>query len=86
MTEFRPFRPNEAVEIFPDNAEGDFILPACVPEVDLMMGEEMAVLLLTTVEGQRVGVPLELDALSALYAVLGEALLRMQAPEGGTVQ
>lgn len=86
MSEFKPFLSNEAVEIFPDNTEGDFILPACKPEVDLMLGAEMAILVLTTVEDQRVGIPLELDSLSALYAVLGEALLRMQAPEGGTVQ
>jgi hypothetical protein len=86
MTDFKPFLPSQATELFPAGDAGDYILPICMPEMDLMAGEDMAVIVFTTVDDQRVGVPLELDALSALYAVIGEALLRMQAPEGGSVQ
>ncbi|WP_252871049.1 hypothetical protein [Methylorubrum extorquens] len=50
------------------------------------MGESLAVIVLTTVEGQRVGVPLGMQGLSDLHQVTREALRMLQAEDGDTVQ
>lgn len=86
MAERKPFRSSGAKEVFPPGTEGDFILPICMPETNLLVGEDLAILQFETIEGQRVGVPLGIDALSDLHALLGEALRLMSAPEGGTLQ
>ena len=86
MRERKPFLPSEAQDALPPDSEGDFLLPACVPEIGLLVGENLAVIVMTTVEGQRIGVPLGASALSGLRDTLTEALRIMRAPEGGTVQ
>ena len=84
MSEQKPFLPSKAKDALPD--EGDFLLPICLPGPGLLMGEDLAVVVLNTLQGQRVGIPLGLQAVSDLREVLDEALRMMQAPEGGTVQ
>ncbi|MCC0809423.1 hypothetical protein FPV16_25035 [Methylobacterium sp. W2] len=86
MAERKPFLSNTAKDVFPPGAEGDFILPVCMPNPNLLIGESLAVILVETVEGQRVGVPFSIEALSGLHELLGEALRLLSAPEGGTVQ
>ena len=84
MTDPKPFLPSEAKDALPD--AGDFLLPICLPRPGLLMGEALAVVVFTTIEGQRVGLPLGMEALSDLYETLGEALRMMQAGEGDAVQ
>ena len=62
------------------------MLPFCVPGAEMLMGEDLAVVVVSTVEDQRVGIPMGLQAISDLHALLGEALRMLQAPEGGSVQ
>jgi hypothetical protein len=84
MSDSPPFRPDKAKDAL--EGEGDFLLPVCVPKPDLLMGEALAVIVLTTVEGQRVGVPLGMQGLSDLHEITGEALRLLQAGDGDTVQ
>lgn len=86
MSDRKPFRPSNAKEAFPKPVEGDFMLPFCVPGAEMLMGEDLAVIVVSTVEDQRVGIPMGLQAISDLHALLGEALRMLQAPEGGSVQ
>ena len=84
MSERKPFLPTEAKDALPD--EGDFLLPVCLPTPGLLIGQDLAVLVFTTIEGQRVGMPMAAQSLSELRDVIDEALRMMQAPDGGTVQ
>lgn len=80
-----PFRPADAVDILGE-VEGDFVLPLCLPQPSLLIGEDLAVVVLDTIHGQRVGLPLSLQGAADLHAVLGEALRLLQARDGGPVQ
>lgn len=80
-TAFRPDKAKDAIE-----GEGDFLLPICEPKPNLLMGESLAVIVLTTVEGQRVGLPLGMQGLSDLHKVTREALRLLQAKGGDSVQ
>ncbi|MRI54046.1 hypothetical protein D8770_08770 [Methylobacterium sp. DB1607] len=84
MSDSPPFRPDKAKDAL--EGKGDFLLPICVPKPDLLMGEALAVIVLTTVEGQRVGVPLGMQGLSDLHEIVREALRLLQAGDGDTVQ
>lgn len=84
MVEPSPFRPDKAKDAI--EGDGDFLLPICLPEPDVMIGEDIAIIVLTTAEDQRVGIPVGMQALSDLHEIIGEALRRMQAGEGNTVQ
>ncbi|KQO68004.1 hypothetical protein [Methylobacterium sp. Leaf89] len=86
MSEQKPFRPSVAKEARSDASEGDVLLPLMMPKPDLMMGERMAIVILTTVEDQKVGIPMGHQGVSDLYEISGEALRMLQAPEGGSVQ
>ena len=86
MTNRKPFLPNEAKDALLEGAEGDFLLPACMPYFELLVGEELAVVVLTTAEGQRIGVPMGLQSLYDLKETVSEGLRILQAPEGGSVQ
>lgn len=86
MSAPQPFLPNEAKDALPAGAEGDFLLPVCMPYFELLVGEDLAVVVLTTSEDQRVGVPMGLQALHDLRETIDEALRMLQAPEGGSVQ
>lgn len=80
------FKPDAAFDAIPQGAQGDFLLPICLPVPGLLVGEDLAVLVLTTVEGQRVGVPMGVEALSDLQKVALEALRMLQVGEGDAVQ
>ena len=80
-----PFRPAEAVDVLGE-IEGDFVLPLCLPPPNLLVGEDLAVVVLDTIHGQRVGLPLSPHGVADLHAVLGEALRLLQARDGGPVQ
>jgi hypothetical protein len=82
MADSAPFRPDRAKGAL----EGDFLLPVCVPKPDLLMGEALAVIVLTTVEGPRNGVPLGMQGGSDLHEITREALRLLQAGDGDTVQ
>ena len=78
---FWPARAEDAIE-----GDSDFLLPICAPKPGLLMGELLAVIVLTTVEGQRVGVPLGMQGLSDLHEVTREALRMLQATDKDSVQ
>ena len=80
-----PFRPTEAVDVLGET-EGDFVLPLCLTRPNLLVGEDLAVVVLDTIHGQRVGLPLSPQGVHDLHAVLGEALRLLQARDGGPVQ
>jgi hypothetical protein len=80
-----PFRPSDAVDVLGET-EGDFVLPLCLPQPSLLVGEDLAVVVLDTIHGQRVGLPLSPQGVADLHAVLGEALRLLQARDGGAVQ
>ena len=86
MAEPKPFLPDLAADPFPPGTTGDFLLPICMPKPHLMLGESMAIVVLTNVEDQRVGIPMGHQALSDLRVMITEALRMLQAPEGGSVQ
>jgi hypothetical protein len=79
-----PFRPAVAVDALGE-VEGDFVLPLCLPQPDLLIGEDLAMLVLNTIHGQRVGLPLSPQGAADLHAVLGEALRLLQARDGSPV-
>ncbi|GJE10915.1 MULTISPECIES: hypothetical protein [Methylobacterium] len=80
-----PFRATDAVDVLGET-EGDFVLPLCLPQPSLLVGEDLAVVVLDTIHGQRVGLPLSPQGVTDLHAVLGEALRLLQARDGGPVQ
>ncbi|KQQ12423.1 hypothetical protein ASF56_04450 [Methylobacterium sp. Leaf122] len=84
MADSPPFRPDTAKDAI--EGDGDFLLPICAPKPGLLMGESLAVIVLTTVEGQRVGVPLGMQGLSDLHEVTREALRMLQATDKDSVQ
>jgi hypothetical protein len=86
MTEQKPFHPGRAQDVIPASAEGDFLTPVCIPGAELLMGEKMVIVVLKTMDNQRIGIPMVMQTVSDLHALLGEVLRQMQAPEGGPVQ
>jgi hypothetical protein len=86
MTDAKPpFRPSDAVDVLGET-EGDFVLPLCLPQPSLLIGEDLAMVVLDTIHGQRVGLPLSPQGAADLHAVLGEAIRLLQARDGGSVQ
>jgi hypothetical protein len=81
----QPFRPTEAVDVLGET-EGDFVLPLCLPQPSLLIGEDLAVVVLDTIHGQRVGLPLSPQGVADLHGVLGEALRLLQVRDHGPVQ
>ena len=84
MSDSPPFRADKAKDAI--EGDGDFLLPMCLPDPEAMMGEDIAVIVLTTAEDQRVGIPLGIQGLSDLHELIGEVLRRMQGDEGNIVQ
>ncbi|MCJ2088771.1 hypothetical protein MKK88_22715 [Methylobacterium sp. E-005] len=80
-----PFRPSDAVDVLGET-EGDFVLPLCLPQPSLLIGEDLAMVVLDTIHGQRVGLPLSAQGAADLHAVLAEAIRLLQARDGGPVQ
>ena len=62
------------------------VLPLCLPGSNLLIGEDLAMLVLDTIHGQRVGLPLSPQGAADLHAVLGEALRLLQARDRGPIQ
>lgn len=85
MSAPKPFKVEHTVEALP-SVEGDYLLPLCLPGLELQMGQTIACLVLRTIEGQRVGVPMGHQALSELREVITEALRMLQAGDGDAVQ
>lgn len=73
MTGPASFRPDKAAHIQFGDLHTDFILPICLPDPELMVGDVHAVLVVTTVEGQRVGVPIGVNALEHLQGAITAA-------------
>jgi|GEM_PF-1279554 len=86
MTELQPFRPDKAADLQLGELHTDFILPICLPDPELQVGDALAVLVVTTVEGHRVGLPIGVNALEHLRVVVEAGLLLRQAPEEGVAQ
>jgi len=74
MAASQPFRPDKAAHVQFGELHTDFILPICLPDPELQVGEALAVLVMTTVEGQRVGVPIGVNALEHLRGIVAEGL------------
>lgn len=55
MTDPKPFRPGAATYLQLGEPHTDYILPICLPDPELQVGDALAVLVATTVEGHRVG-------------------------------
>ncbi|MCJ2034538.1 hypothetical protein [Methylobacterium sp. J-068] len=64
----------ETAEQVEFDGEGPFMFPLCEAKAGILMGEDVGILILKTVEGDRFGVPMGHEALSTLYQVVGEAL------------
>jgi hypothetical protein len=67
------------------DGEGPFMFPLCEAKAGILMGEDVGIIILKTVEGDRFGVPLGHEALSTLYQVIGDALRDLK-PDGELVQ
>ena len=76
MTRPQPFRPDTAAYLQLGELHTDYILPLCMLDPELMVGDGLAVLVVTTVEGHRVGVPIGVNALEHLRGIV-EAGLRV---------
>lgn len=76
MADPNSFRPDTAAYLQLGELHTDFILPICLPDPELQIGGALAVLVVTTVEGHRVGVPIGVNALEHLRGIV-EAGLRM---------
>ena len=63
------------------SGDGPFLLPLCGHEVNVAMGEAIALVQFTTIEGQRVDVPLPVKALPDLALAVAEAIRETEAPE-----
>lgn len=76
MTDPEPFRADKAAQLKLGELYTDFILPICLPDPELQVGDALAVLVVTTVEGHRVGVPIGVNGLEHLRGIV-EAGLRV---------
>ncbi|SFM91459.1 hypothetical protein [Methylobacterium pseudosasicola] len=83
MTEDVTFRSDKAAPVQLDGAQTDFTLPICLPDPELMVGEALAVLVVTTVEGQQVGVPMGVNGLEYLLGIVEAGLRVMREDVGG---
>jgi hypothetical protein len=57
---------------------GTYLLPLCVVRPELMLGEEVAIMLLNTSDGAQLGIPLTHKSAERLQELLAEALRRLQ--------
>ena len=63
------------------SGDGPFLLPLCGHEVSVAIGEAIALVQFTTIQGQRVDVPLPVKALPDLALAVAEAIRETHAPE-----
>ncbi|WP_437871435.1 hypothetical protein ACSD7O_24185 [Methylorubrum extorquens] len=81
---FHPFWLESAKDAF--EGDGDFLLPVCGGEPDLMMGEDMAIIVLTTVGDQRVGLAIGIQWQSDLHEITRDAMRLTRAEDRSSVQ
>lgn len=86
MRHQKPFEIAEADDAFADAATNDVLLPAMIGKPDMLLGQRLAVVVVTTINGRRVGIPMGHQMVSDLHALLGEALRMIEAPDGGSLQ
>jgi hypothetical protein len=55
-----------------------FLLPMCMARPEIMLGEETTIVLLETVDGAQVGIPLGHNSVEQLHVLLTEALRRLK--------
>jgi len=55
-----------------------FLLPMGMAKPEIMLGEETAIVLLETIDGAQVGIPLGHDSIERLHVLLTEALRRLK--------
>jgi hypothetical protein len=82
----KPFRPDKGARVQFGELHTDFILPICLPDPELQVGDALAVLVVTTVEGQRVGVPIGVNGLDHVQGIVAEGLRMLRAGDGDEVQ
>lgn len=75
----------ETAEQVEFDGDGPFMFPLCEARAGILMGEDVGIVVLKTVDGDRFGIPLGHEALSTLYQVLGEALRGLK-PDGEVIQ
>ncbi|WP_267422720.1 hypothetical protein [Methylobacterium sp. GC_Met_2] len=85
MTDTKPFRSDKAAYLQLGELHTDFIQPICLSDPELQLGEALAVLVVTTVEGQRVGVPIGVNALEHLQEVVAAGLRLLRSGDEGAV-
>lgn len=68
------------------DGEGPFMLPLCDSKVDLGIGDVIALLTVTTLEGQKIEIPFGLPVLQQLHALTGQALAQLAKPAGDKLQ
>ncbi|WP_336492525.1 hypothetical protein [Methylobacterium nigriterrae] len=56
-----------------------FILPMCMAKPEIMLGEETTIVLLETIDGAQVGIPLGHTSIERLHVLLTEALRRLKS-------
>jgi hypothetical protein len=64
----------EAAQQVEFDGEGPFMFPLCEAKAGILMGEDVGILILKTVDGDRFGIPMDHEALSTLYQGIGESL------------
>ena len=76
----KPFDLEKATDV---ELEGNstFLLPMSVVRPEIMLGEETAIVLLETVDGAQVGIPLGHQSVEQLHVLLTEAIRRLK-PDG----
>jgi hypothetical protein len=72
----------EDVELKPG---GTYLLPLCVVRPELMLGDEVAIMLLSISEGSQLGIPLTHQSAKRLQELLAEALRRTK-PDADPMQ
>lgn len=75
----------EAAQQVEFDGEGPFMFPLCEAKAGILMGEDVGILILKTVDGDRFGIPMGHEALSTLYQVIGESLRGLK-PEAEVMQ
>ena len=69
MTKAKPFIPLKAADPIAHSAEGNFLLPVCLPKPGLPSGKNLAVTVQDTIRSRRIDVAPSAQALADLHAV-----------------
>ena len=63
-----------------------FLLPMCMAKPEIMFGEETTIVLLETVDGAQVGIPLGHNSVEQLHVLLTEVLRRLKPSDEAHLQ